>query len=145
MKKILVMNTLISVCFLSACSSSPPEPPQIDEDAPTIYLNNQVYRQTPTATVAKNAGDHNGQPWVYQYVNLDRNDYVNETEKVRFFYFAHHADSIEIYGQPARTEAYKYWLQANGVSANISTHPKDLLKNNVNITFRKGVKNEKAL
>ena len=93
----------------------------------------------------KNAGDHNGQPWVYQYVNLDRNDYVNETEKVRFFYFAHHADSIEIYGQPARTEAYKYWLQANGVSANISTHPKDLLKNNVNITFRRGVKNEKAL
>ncbi|WP_390883559.1 hypothetical protein [Aggregatibacter actinomycetemcomitans] len=52
---------------------------------------------------------------------------------------------MEIYGQPARTEAYKYWLQANGVSANISTHPKDLLKNNVNITFRRGVKNEKAL
>ena len=33
-------------------------------------------------------------------MNLDRSDYVNETEKVRFFYFAHHADSIEIYGQP---------------------------------------------
>ena len=145
MKKFLVMNTLITVCFLSACSSSPPLPPQIDEDAPAIYLNNQVYRQTPTATVPKNTGDHNGQPWVYQYVNLDRSDYVNETEKVRFFYFAHHADSIEIYGQPARTEAYKYWLQANGVSANISTHSKDLLKNNVNITFRRGVKNEKAL
>ena len=145
MKKFLLMNMLMSVCFLNACSSSPPEPPQIDEDAPTIYLNNQVYRQTPTATVTKNAGDHNGQPWVYQYVNLDRSDYVNETEKVRFFYFAHHADSIEIYGQPARTEAYKYWLQANGVSANISTYQKHLLKNNVNITFRKGVKNEKAL
>lgn len=53
MKKFLVMNTLIPVCFLSACSSSPPEPPQIDEDAPAIYLNNQVYQQTPTATVPK--------------------------------------------------------------------------------------------
>ncbi|WP_020752108.1 lipoprotein [Aggregatibacter actinomycetemcomitans] len=84
MKKFLLMNTLISACFLSACSSSPPEPPQINEDAPAIYLNNQVYRQTPTATVAKNTGDHNGKPWVYQYVNLDTNDYVNETEKSAF-------------------------------------------------------------
>lgn len=146
MKKSLFMNTLASVCFLSACSSSPPAPPQIDEDAPVIYLNNQVYRQTSTTTIAKNAGDHNGQSWIYQYVNLNRNDYVNETEKVRFFYFAHHADSIEIYGHPQRTEAYKYWLQANGVNAKISTYQKNLLKNSVNITFRRtGVKNEQVL
>jgi len=144
MKKFVIMNALISVCFLSACSSSPPELSQINESMPAVYLNNQVYQQTPISNVAKNTGDHNRQPWVYQYINLNRSDYVNETEKVRFFYFAHHADSIEIYGQPARTEAYKYWLQANGVNANISTHQKALLKNNVNITFRKGVKNEKA-
>ncbi|MBN6059379.1 cag pathogenicity island Cag12 family protein [Aggregatibacter actinomycetemcomitans] len=145
MKKSLSISLLLTACFLSGCSETLPKPPQLDEELPPVYLNNNVYQQTPVNHVPKNAGDHNGKNWTYQYVNLDRPDYVSDSGKVRFFYFAHHANEIEIYGQPARTEAYKYWLQANGVSAAIQTYVKDLPKNSVNITFKgTGAENEKS-
>lgn len=143
MKNLLYINILVFVGFLSACHSSPPKPPQIDENTPEIHLNNQIYRQTSIADVTKNAGDHNGENWTYQYINLNRADYITDTEKVRFFYFAHHANSIEIYGHPTRTEAYKYWLQANGVNAQINTYYKNLPKYTVNITFKRIKENER--
>lgn len=133
----IILGLVASAVFLSACSS-PPKPPKIDMSAKNDYLNNSVYEQTPINRVPLNQGDHNGKPWTYQFLNLNRADYVDDSEKVRFFYFAQHADHIEIYGDSARTEAYKYWLQANGVNAVITTHYRTLPKNTVNITFKRG-------
>ena len=133
----IILGLTVSVVFLSACSS-PPKPPAIDMSAKTDYLNNAIHEQTPINRVPLNQGDNMGKPWTYQYLNLNRFDYIDDSERVRFFYFGQHADHIDIYGDFTRTAAYKYWLQANGVQAVINTHYAALPENTVNITFKRG-------
>lgn len=138
--KSVIIGIVSGVCFLSGYSS-PPEPMSIDMSAPTVYLNN-VYNQTQVSQVSLNRGDHNGKNWKQSYINLDREDYIAPQEKVRFFYFAHHADSIDIYGLPDRTSAYHHWLEANGTKAEIREHYLGLSPKAVNIVFAREQKNE---
>lgn len=141
MRKKIVLVAVVSSVFLSGCSS-PPKPISIDMSAPTTYLNN-VYSQTQVSRVPLNKGDHNGKSWRHSYINLDREDYIAPQEKVRFFYFAHHADSIDLYGLPSRTALYRYWLQANGARGEIREHYLALSPRTVNIVFTREQENEK--
>ncbi|OOF74507.1 hypothetical protein BKG91_06110 [Rodentibacter caecimuris] len=139
--KSVIIGIVSSVCFLSGCSS-PPKPMAIDMSAPTDYFNN-VYSQSQVSQVSLNRGDHNGKNWKQSYINLDREDYIAPQEKVRFFYFAHHADSIDVYGLPDRTSVYRYWLQANGVKGEIREHYLRLSPKVVNVVFTREQENEK--
>ncbi|MBF0786024.1 hypothetical protein E4T80_11165 [Muribacter muris] len=136
-----VITSIVScVCFLSGCGI-PPKPVSIDMSAPTAYFND-IYSQTKVGNISLNKGDHNGKNWKQSYINLNRDDYIAEQEKIRFFYFAQHADVINIYGLPDRTSNYRYWLKANGVDGKINEHYLGLPKNTVNITFTREQENE---
>ena len=137
----IVKLLCVSSVFIGACSS-PPKPTSIDMSAPTTYFN-EIYQQTSAEPVPMNRGDHNGKSWIHQYKNLNREDFIAPQEKVRFFYFVHHADVIDIWGLPQRTERYKYWLKANGAKGIINTYYLGMPKNAVNITFTREKRNEK--
>ncbi|HDX1051056.1 TPA: hypothetical protein RNY11_002089 [Pasteurella multocida] len=139
-KKSIIIGIVSSVCFLNGCSN-PPKPVPIDMSAPTTYFND-IYGQTKIGKIPLNRGDHNGKNWKHLYINLNRENYISEQGKIRFFYFAHHADVIDIYGLPEITSNYRYWLKANGVDGQINEHYLGLSKNTVNITFTREQENE---
>lgn len=112
MKKTILILGAISV--LGACSS-PPDPVEFPHRAKAENVQTAPLMRR-EHNVPLNRLDL--QEWRYNVIT--HSDILNEAEKTKIWYLAHHATDIEIQGNLSEAERLKRLFLANGVTARIT-------------------------
>lgn len=128
MKKIAVLSLLTT--FLGACSS-PPDPVPFPKEKDSNLNALTVKDRTPS--VPLNRLDL--PEWRFSIIT--HGALLNESQKTRFWYLAHHATDIEIIGNYNPASELKQLMISNGVTANIIINSEYPYSGTLSVNFAK--------
>lgn len=122
---------LLAVIGLGACST-PPDPVPFPTKAKDSNIDSFVFRDT-TPKVPLNRLDV--KEW--HYAMITHGLILNETQKTKFWYLAHHATDIELIGNITQADDLRRLMIASGVTAKIIVNPSYAKSNTVSVKFSK--------
>ncbi|MFA5428477.1 MAG: cag pathogenicity island Cag12 family protein [Sulfurimonas sp.] len=134
MEKIRLFGAAALAVFLSACSSSLPQPESVKSWDQDTTINHSLLKQNksvvPKDPFLKNAH------WAYKIkVNKRSGDLFTNEQIVKVFLVAHNASQIVIIGPETLAYEYKRYFVNNGVAAKIEIEPSSSSYAAVDILF----------
>lgn len=125
MKKLIILLPI----FIAGCSSPPPAT-KFPSNEPiknidTFILNEQSHKVPLNSFVEKN--------WQYSLINVGNT--ISQSNTIKFWYLAQHANVINIAGDINLINNYLLKLKANGVDSKINLIPCDNCHKTVTFTF----------
>lgn len=112
MKKSLL---LLSLATLFTGCSSPPEPMAFPHESKERNANDFIF-QNRTPSVPLNRLDY--REWEFSIIN--HGQIINQPQTAKFWYLAHHATDIDIYGAQNNIELIRLELISKGVKGKIT-------------------------
>lgn len=128
MKKIALLALLGT--FVSACSS-PPKPVEFPNTEESNLNAIPYHNNVPKVPLNRlDVGE-------WHYSMITHSEVLNESEKTKFWYLAHHATSIEIFGNYNSATELKQLMISNGVTAKIVINSQYPHSGTLSVSFAK--------